>query len=795
MPASRAAGPVLLLFFLSGCAGLIYEISWARQLGLLFGHTVHAAAVVLGSYFFGMALGSHAAGRVARRLRRPLLGYAAAELAVALWAALLPLLMHLLAWPEAAAWLSPADPAARALLRAGVSFALLLPATVALGATLPYVAQHLSRSARQVALAYASNTAGAFTGVVLATFVLLLHVGVARSSWLAAGVSALCAAGALGLGLRVGDADPGRNGSDATPASAPGDAPDAPAPSREWLALAAASGFGTLGLQVLYTRALALTFQNSTYTFGSVVAVFLASLALGSLWVARAGRRTQPRLAAARACALGAALISVSIAVFWWLTGLRYFAAGAHFATYIAAALALGAAVVGPAVTVLGVLLPLTWLGVASPPAARGRVVGGLTALNTVAATLGSLLTSFVLLPALGLWASFALFAIGYLALSGWLLAGEARWRVRSAWSVAALVVLPGAALLRPHYGLDPGSRLGARWETPYGWIDVVEDTRSGALLLRQNVHYVHSSTAEAWRQRRQAHLPLLLHPRPRSVLFLGLSTGITAGAALAHPEVERVEVVELIPEVAQAARLFAAHNAGVLDDARVTLYINDARHHLRATRERFDVIVSDLFVPWQSHTGYLYTVEHFRVAREKLAPGGLFCLWIAPWQVGARELEIIADSFASVFPQVSLWRTSGQRRDLIALVGSEAPLHLSGELLERRLDRLRSGPEPADADLPAAADFADLYSGDWIVRRPDRLNSDEHPLLEFLAPVAQLERSRLAPRRLGRFYDEVLAEMPTQGVVFEPVPGSDRWDPTRGRRRQREWLREDDRP
>jgi spermidine synthase len=412
-----------------------------------------------------------------------------------------------------------------------------------------------------------------------------------------------------------------------------------------------------------------------------------------------------------------------------------------------------------------------------------------------VAATLGSLLTSFLLLPALGLWTSFALFAIGYLALSAWLLAVEGRWRVRSVWGLAALVVLLGTALLRPQHGLGPGFRLRALWETPYGWIDVVEDTRSGAYLMRQNVHYVHASTAEAWRQRQQAHLPLLLHPRPGRVLFLGLSTGITAGAALAHPEVERVEVVELIPEVAQAARHFASYNAGVLEDSRVTLYLNDARHHLRATRERFDVIVSDLFLPWESHTGYLYTVEHFRAAREKLAAGGLFCLWIAPWQVGARELEIIADSFASVFPQVSLWRTGAQPRDLIALVGSEATLAVSGERLERRLDRLGSGPESADADLPAAADFADLYAGDWIVRRPDRLNSDEHPLLEFLAPVAQLERSRLAPRRLGRFYDELLAEMPARGFAYEPLPGAGPWDPVGGRRRQREQLRDSHRP
>jgi spermidine synthase len=789
MPGSRAAdSELLLLFFLSGAAGLVYEICWARELGLLFGHTVQAAAVVLGAYFFGMALGSHAAGSAVHRLRRPLLGYAAAELAVALWAALLPLWMRLLARPEAAAWLSPSDSSARTLLRAGLSFALLLPATVALGATLPCVAQHLSRSAGQVALAYAANAAGAFTGVVLATFVLLLHVGVVRSSLLAAGVSALCAAGAVALALRGGEALPRRSGIDPAPAAG-----DAPALSREWWVLAAASGFGTLALQVLYTRSLALTFQNSTYTFGSVVAVFLASLALGSLWVARSGVRSAPRIAAARACALRAALIPLSIAALWSLTGLRYFSAGSHFASYIAGALALAAAVVAPAVTTLGTLLPLAWLG-AAPAAARGRAVGRLTAVNTVAATLGSLSASFLLLPALGLWASFTGVAIGYLALSAWLFAREGRWRLRSAWGLAALWVALGAVWLRPQHALGPGSRLLARWETPYGWIDVLEETGSGATLMRQNVHYVHASTAEAGSQRRQAHLPLLLHPRPRSALFLGLSTGITAGAALAHPEVERVEVAELIPEVAQAARRFASHNAGVLDDARVALYLNDARNHLRASRERFDVIASDLFVPWESHAGYLYTVEQFRVAREKLAPGGLLCVWIAPWQVGARELEIIADSLASVFPQVSLWRSGGEPRALIGLVGSEAVLPLSGERLEQRLDRLRNGREPSDADLPGAADFADLYAGDWSVRRPDRLNSDEHPLLEFLAPVAQLERNRLGPRRLGRFYDEVLARMPTRGLAYEPPPGSEPWDPARGRRRQREALGEADR-
>ncbi len=192
-------------------------------------------------------------------------------------------------------------------------------------------------------------------------------------------------------------------------------------------------------------------------------------------------------------------MVPVSIVVLWSITGLRYFTAGTHFATYIAGALALTAVVVGPAVMALGVLLPLTWLGVPSAPETRGRVVGRLAAVNTVSATLGSLLTSFVLLPLVGLWSSFALFSLGYLALSAWLLAKDARWRLRSAWSLAGVVVLLGVVVLRPNAGGTGQLRLVERWETPYGWIDVVDDTSSGARLMRQNVHYLHASTAEAW--------------------------------------------------------------------------------------------------------------------------------------------------------------------------------------------------------------------------------------------------------------------------------------------------------
>lgn len=781
--APPATAAVSLIFFASGAAGLVYEISWSRQLGLLFGHTVHAAAVVLAAYFFGMAVGSWLAGGFASRMRRPLLGYAAAELVVALWAAALPLVVDLSGTPALARLLSPPDPTLQTALRAITAFALLLPATIALGATLPCVAQHMARSTRHIARVYAWNVTGAFVGVVASTFVLLLAVGVVGSSLLAAAVSGLCAAAAAGLAVHLGPA----SGEPAPTAPDEPRAPAAPAtlPAR-WTVVAALSGFGALGLQILYTRAFALTLHNSTYTFGSVVAIYLLALALGSALVGRMSHRVEPSRAAATACALGAAWVPLSILLLETVTGLGYFRSSAGFLPYMFSTLGLVALVVGPAVVALGTLLPLAWTGVRADARERGRIVGRLTAVNTLAATLGALVASFLLLPAAGLWTSFAIFAVAYLALGAALLGHPRRW-LQSVWAPAALLVAIASPTARPEGLLPAQWRVLERWETPYGWIEVVEDRGTGARGIRQNLHYLYAWSSAALEQRFMGDLPLLLHPAPQRVLFLGMATGITSGAALAHPDVSRVDVVELVPEVVEAARYFTEYNAGLLDDARTRVFTNDARHQLAAADADYDVIVSDLFVPWHSQTGYLYTVEHYATVRKHLRPGGIFCQWIALWQVGPRELTTIADSLASVFPHVLLFRASDARKDMLGLVASEAPLELEQGVLTRRVARVRA--RRGSEDPPAATDLIGRYAGDWVVRPGALLNSDEHPRVEFLAPISTQERSRLVRRHLRDFYQEVLLHMPARNLVFRPEPGAPPWHPEESRQRQLDAL------
>ncbi len=734
-----------LLFFASGIAGLVYEVSWARQLGGLFGHAIDAEAVTLTACFAGMALGSWGAAPLATRSVRPLRGYAVAELLVAGWALAVPLLLELLTTPTAAAFLSPEGATARASMRAVVAFVLLLPGAVALGATLPFIAAHFRASRRLITSAYAVNIVGAFVGVLATTFVLLLHVGVVRSSFVAAAISVGCGLTALNLGRPPGAptvAEPGR----------------VPGIAWRWQVLAALSGFGTLALQVLYTRLFALTFHNSAYTFGAVLAVFLAALSLGSARVALKLRRVDPARSLGWTFALAAVLIPASIVLFAVTTRFGYFTGGASMVGYTMGALGLVALIAGPVVATLGGVLPLCWAAASDEPGDRPRVVGRLTGINTAAAAVGGAAAAFVLLPTVGLWSGFAAVSLLYLGASLALARGWAP-RARRVLGGVTAVVLLSAALVRPSPPRAQGETV-ARWETPYGWIDVTLE-ESGALRMRQNLHYQYASSADLDRVRRQAHIPLLAHEAPERVAFLGLATGITAGAALDHPEVDEITIVELIPEVVEAAGYFAEFNGGVHVDPRVTIVNNDARSYLYSTGSTFDVIVADLFVPWESHTGYLYTVEHYAAVRSRLAPGGLFCQWIALWQAGPVEIELIADSLRAVFPHVDVWVGGiDEDRVALALIASERSLDLPSPGTDARLALLDADAAAPDRQIESAARMAPLRYGEWPLHPSRPLNTDERPRLEFLAPLTHRNRTTLTGDRLVSYERSVLSPL-----------------------------------
>ncbi|MEM9693860.1 MAG: fused MFS/spermidine synthase, partial [Myxococcota bacterium] len=317
--------------------------------------------------------------------------------------------------------------------------------------------------------------------------------------------------------------------------------------------------------------------------------------------------------------------------------------------------------------------------------------------------------------------------------------------------------------------GVREGDALVARFAGAYGWTDVTRSKKKDTSYIRQNIHYGLGSNASGVMELRQGHFPLLLHDNPKRVAFIGLATGTTASGALDYPEVESVTVMELVPEVVEAARYFADENAGLLDDPRVRLVVDDGRRVLGSEDERYEVIVSDLFVPWESKTGYLYTVEHFEAVRTRLTEGGVFCLWLAGWQVGPREFEIIAQSMGEVFEHVAVWQLSrSRRRALFALVGTDRGHQLSRATLSAKLERRRTVGR--DRVLRGADDVVAWYVGDWTPIPGTPLNTDEQPIIEFMAPKSHMRRGvRLKGASLKRFYDERLSQLSRAAFRFDP--------------------------
>lgn len=776
---------MLAVFFLSGIAGLVYEISWARQIGLLFGHTIHAASIVLASYFSGMAFGYWIGARWLK-LVRPLKGYAFAEIAVAAWAVAIPVVIQLFDQSQLATWLVDDRVAIQTLKRAVFSFLILLPATTGLGVTLPLMAEYFERQfsgQEKIAFAYSLNTAGALVGVLLATFVLLLQIGVTKSSYVAAVLSVVCATIALrsqGDDARAGGLGEGSKG--------PPEGHRSRTQLRVPMVLAIVSGLGTLGLQVFYTRMFSLVLHNSTYSFGVVVAVFLAALSIGA---ALAGK-LQQRVAAPRliGIALAAASLAVvgSVLVFVFWTELKYFNRGDSFIGYMFNVLMLVSGVVGPPIICLGMVLPLVWNMALEPISSKetGRgsdntdcegtrySVGMLTAGNTLAASVGSLLASFWMLPQFGLWPSM-------IAIAAWLMLFSffVHRQPLSLPSIVVTVLLLVFSFLVWKSPVEPNHDRGRddevlvkRFDSAYGWIDVVRRESDGAFKIRQNLHYRFGRTGDNAREYRQAHLPILLHPAPHDVLFMGLGTGLTAGGAIPHREVKKVVAVELIPEVIEATRLLADHNFQIIDHPKSKIFADDARHHLQAYQATYDVIVSDLFVPWESQSGYLYTVEHYRIAKQRLKEGGLFCQWLPLYQVGTREFESIANSFSNSFPHVTIWWGQlNSRSPMIALIGSERPLIIDGESMEARLKDLGATIGQLDPAIASPEIIWANYIGDWQ-RTQTPLNTDEYPRVEFLTPISNRERNMIRGPLLAEYFDEVFAALPAESASLKSKRG-----------------------
>lgn len=734
---------LLAVFAASGASGLIYQVVWVRTLSLTFGVTAWAISTVLAGFFSGLALGSFLAGRIAGRLRSPLRAYALAEVAVAAVALLTPALFA--AGRDVWVALYPHLPTGGwsvALVRFTLAFAVLLPPTTLMGATLPLIVRSsLARTGsfgRNVSLLYAFNTFGAAVGAFAAGFELIGRFGLRRSLLIGAVLNLLAAAGAMLLTRFVHTT---RSAPDVTTHD---EGELGPAYSGR-VAAAALAGFGvsgalSLAYEIVWARVLAIFFDASTYGFTAMLTMVLLGIGAGSWLVSPLiGRRANWPLVFAGIQAGVGLLGLLAIPLFTHLIplgeriglyhdpgplgqfGLRFMA----FAAFV---------VVFPSMLLLGASFPVA--ARVAGGADGVRRVGGVYAVNVLGGIAGSLLGGFVLLPGLGARSSLLLLAAASLALAVVLLwSFEPRLDRRAGAALAGVALVGVAALSSPDLltGIFrdrfAGERVLFADEGLENTATVTEVPGTGERKLYINGQPQATTVDFIERYHRLiGHLPVVLHPDPKRALVIGLGGGATGGAVAVHSGVE-VDLVELSDAVVNAAPLFSAINEGVLDRPNVALRVDDGRNFLLLTERRYDVITADIIRPEHAGANALYAREYYRLTRGRLAPGGLMLQWLE--QLSEERYRILLNAFVAEFPHVELWA------DGSLAVGSNEPLRLDRATLARRLADPSARDSLASIGLRTPDDVLALYTGNRAealryLQGERRATTDDRPWVEF---------------------------------------------------------------
>jgi spermidine synthase len=764
-----------LCFIFSGATGLIYEVLWARMLGLVFGATTLAVSTVLAAFMGGLALGSALAGKLGARIKRPLSAYGWLELGIAIYAICVPFLFHWVDNLYAVVWQN-FHPGffAFSLWRFGLSCLLLLVPTTLMGATLPILSAALlnssGHSSSSVTKLYACNLAGAILGTLAAGFILLPLLGVRTTILVAAAINTV-----IGLTAIIADRKT-TAGDSAAVDSTSNEAADEVVVSGQtfWLICALASGFVTISTQVAWTRILSMVIGSSTYAFSIVVALFLIGLAGGAWIIGRTKQTTQLRATILKVEAITAISLFLSLFVVnkipSLLVNLGLKLQISSWAGLLMLQIMASAFLVLVPALLMGMVMPLVLFWASSNKSKAVSLVGRSYAINTIGAIAGAFITGFILIPKTSTKLTLIIASAVCLLVAGYAYEPPASLgdvAVRRAVSVGLtmalvvvlLIVAPpmnlgdlsiGAydslirVLAQSREGIKDDSKAGGPdthkllmyQEGPTSTVSVRQDqdTISMAINGRTNAS---DSVFDMPTQVMLAQVPMLVAPKLGNGLVIGFATGVSVGAMLQSP-IESVTCVELEPATVNGSHFFDHVNHQPLNDPRTNLIIDDARTYLRVTPNRYDVIVSEPSHPWVPGVANLFTREFFEMGRSRLSEQGVFVQWLQIYQLSTESLRSVLATYQSVFPHVLVFRVggTGKGKDLI-LVGSNQPLSL--KYLEERLADPRIARELARVNLNNDADVRGWFVCDETKLAPAvagaKINTDDNMHIETTVP------------------------------------------------------------
>jgi spermidine synthase len=727
------------LFFLSGAAALVYQVVWQRILALQSGVGIYSIAIIVAAFMVGLGLGSHLGGAWCERFapRRALGVFASIEIGIGVLGACSgPFLYDLLSLRLSHLF----HPQARAAL---VQFACLAPPTVLMGMSLPFLVRAFVHDAaeapRTIGYLYALNTLGAAFGAVVTPWVLVRHHGLRAALLVAAGANVIAGLGALTML---------RSTPDTVPTSDPPPAADEDRrPFALWLLLYAVGGLCALALEILWFRLIDVSVKSTGFTFGTVLAVYLAGCGVGTLAGIRLASRLRRPLRAYLA-SLCAILLYAGLAVFllvalppetpffrWFFDlwgGRHSFNLGGawHTSSVLRLYLVLPVVLYGPPTVLMGFSFVALQRAVQDDARRSGRRVGLLQAANIAGCVAGSLVVGLVTLTWLGTAGTLRLLAaigVGLAVLGLSLREGRALFGALAAALAVLVAALPGdQALWRRLHGMGDGDRAVAA-EDATGVVLLSEHDNGLRRVWVNGRHHsvlpfggIHTALGAA---------PAAIHPAPAQVAIIGLGSGDTAWAAgFRRPETERLTTFEicapqlgLLRDVAQGPDP-PPKLGRFLEDDRLTIRLADGRNALLRGEERYDLIEMDALYPSSPYSGNLYSLEFYRLCASRLRPGGLMCTWAPTPRVHATFLE--------AFPHVL------ELDDGRILVGGADPIPVDVDAWQARLTAPGS---IAYLGQPRVNELLELLRrARPVVRRPivpAQLNRDLFPRDEMNSP------------------------------------------------------------
>jgi spermidine synthase len=706
---------------------------------------------VVAAFFGGISAGSLLLAHRVERSPYPGRWYAGLEALIAVWALLVSFASPLVL-PHLSQWIG-AEPSAvwHWALAFFIPLVALLPATLAMGATLPAM-ERLLRPGQTQALGslYAANTAGAMAGLLLAVFYFVPQLGLLGTSLVFAAVNATCAL----LAWQIWGGSFNRDSS--SPVAEPHQVQPFDSttqmPSQLFVALRLfLTGLLGIGYEVLAVRVISQVTENTVYTYAILLAVFLMGTALGAVIIKRMGA-TLDVTAERIDQALGALIVSIFLGgiSLWWADlsyalPARWFGPGA--ATALAGEWAAGmAAMLLPAMA-MGALFTLLCRQAQQIRMPLGIAFG----INNLGSALAPVIVGLLLMPFAGARAVLFILIAGYLALrsikswnqpSGWVAAG----------SLMVLVIFAGPLRF---VDLPAGGRLLSYREGVMAAVSVVSDAE-GVARLHINNRIQEGSSASGQVETRLAQMPLIMHPSPTTALFLGYGTGYTANAAALDPKI-KVKAVELLPEVIEAAGIFALKTGAPASASPVATVAADARRYVQSTADRYDVIVADLFHPARNGAGSLYTVEHFSAVQSRLEPGGLFCQWLALHQMDIQTLRSIVAAFVQVYPNaVAVLASNSLDTPVLGLISRPDQPAWQVEAVRSRMSAMT--PRMANALKRAKLDdefavLGSIIAGPQALKefvRDAALNTDDLPVVTHRAPWVSYSPQETPRNRLA---------------------------------------------